>query len=195
MTQRQRLMLSVLTVLLAVPSLVQAEIKYYGYYFAESDYLNYHYTADLAGSGNLVEYTYRAGYLPPGLMFKSNRMKVHFTIPVDEALLSGSSSYRQSQLNAIKADVVAGSMLDAIALLSLSEEWFTRLYQSYQQGTQGEFYSWAIFSGQPLADARLIMRQKLEELIADTKVVFPGIPVTIVENGWDPYSNPPPSNI
>lgn len=67
-------------------------------------------------------------------------------------------------------------MLDAIALLSLSEEWYTRLYQSYALGSAGEFASWALLAGQPIASARTILKQELEALINDTKTVFPGIP-------------------
>jgi hypothetical protein len=188
---------------LTLPSTALGQVKFYGYSFAEDDYLGYHFTGDLEGYGNLIGYTYKDDVTPPGSTFASNHMKVWLDIPTDEALLSGSSMSRQATLNDIKTDVVNGSMLNLVAFISPSEEWFTRLHISYTQGSSGEFHNWAIFntcSGLCSESAsRAILKSYLEDLIDDIKAVFQdanGQPkVILVENGWSSSSAPPPDNL
>ena len=182
-----------------------AHLKYYGYYFwYYDDVID---KLDEVSSFTNIIHT-RIDTTPTGLRWDDNvasrikntgqKMIVQLPIEAHESWLTDPGE-RMAFLQTCRKLLEDANSLSSVAYIELYEEWYTSLIPG------GFFDKWTVMRGKTHNEQYIIIKQYLEAAIADTKKVFPGIPVTITEVSvkraagisGHPYNYPvdPPSNL
>src|SRR3989344_5399242 len=189
--------------LLMPPQVYAGTLRYHGAYQVENGFgmRNMH---ELKGSMNSFVLPYSPRMEVHDIQsiasrVKENGFKVDLRLPFaymedNGRTFSNENGALTDYLTTLKRRIsVDSDLINNISFIDVDEEWYTLLGQQNWHYTQlGE---WPIFKGKELWEQRVIMKRELERVIGEVKQYFPGIPVKIVENNWNPYSAPPPDNL